>query len=325
MLGPLVAAILFQQLGGKVRLPPIPIACAQSIVGCLVASSINASIVSSFLDRWPMFLAISLLSVSASLALGWAMGRFRILPGSTAVWGMLPGVSTVMILLSEAFQADFRLVAFMQYIRVVMVAVTASVIARFVAPLSTRPFVESLFQPVRVADLIATAAIALFGGVMGRLIRIPGGGLLVPLVLGAVLNALEWVHIVLPPIVLIACYAVIGWNTGLRFTPEILAAASRVVAQCVGAAILLMSFCGLLAWLLVLAAHVDPLTAYLSTSPGGIDSIAIIATGAHVDMRFVMALQTMRILILLLAGPSAAKWIAKVLRTSMQEASDADR
>ena len=54
--------------------------------------------------------------------------------------------------------------------------------------------------------------------------------------------------------------------------------------------------CGGVAALMVVARGVDPLTAYLATSPGGSDSIAIIAASTNVDVSFVMAMQTFRMI-----------------------------
>jgi len=62
--------------------------------------------------------------------------------------------------------------------------------------------------------------------------------------------------------------------------------------------------------LLARAAHVDPMTAYLATSPGGMDSVAIIATETPVDVPFVMAMQGLRFFAVLLAGPALARLIA---------------
>jgi membrane AbrB-like protein len=70
----------------------------------------------------------------------------------------------------------------------------------------------------------------------------------------------------------------------------------------------LIAICGLIAAVLV-AAGIDPLTAYLATSPGGADSVAIIAASSNVDLRFVMAMQTARLLVVLLTGPSIARFI----------------
>jgi membrane AbrB-like protein len=77
----------------------------------------------------------------------------------------------------------------------------------------------------------------------------------------------------------------------------------------------LLAFCGFVAWLLVRLLGIDPLTAYLATSPGGMDTIAIIsAASGSVDIAFVMAMQMSRFLIVLLAGPPVARWIANRTR-----------
>lgn len=62
--------------------------------------------------------------------------------------------------------------------------------------------------------------------------------------------------------------------------------------------------------LLVWFAGVDPLTAYLATSPGGADSVAIIAANTKVDMPFVMAMQSGRFIVVMLIGPALARYIA---------------
>ncbi|RVB66210.1 AbrB family transcriptional regulator, partial [Mesorhizobium sp. M7A.F.Ca.CA.004.06.1.1] len=77
----------------------------------------------------------------------------------------------------------------------------------------------------------------------------------------------------------------------------------------------LIAFCGGLAFLISHLLGIDPLTAYLATSPGGMDSIAIIAAAAqNVDISFVMALQSARFLIVLLVGPSVARLVARSVR-----------
>jgi hypothetical protein len=174
-------------------------------------------------------------------------------------------------------------------------------------------FTNGYFPPVNLPDLAATIGVALVGGLLGLASRIPGGMLLGPLALGAVLNALGWVRIELPPAVLIASYTLIGWNTGLRFTRDVLATAARALTQSIGATALLMAFCGLLAWMLMTLLNVDPLTAYLATSPGGVDVAAIIAASTKVDTPFVMALQTVRVILLLVIGPPVAQWVAEML------------
>ena len=84
----------------------------------------------AFLKDWPLFLGVVLVIVATSGLLGWTMARFKVLPGTTAVWGTAPGAASAMMVLAGAFGADARLVAFMQYLRVVIVAALASASSR---------------------------------------------------------------------------------------------------------------------------------------------------------------------------------------------------
>jgi uncharacterized protein len=313
LLGPLVAAVLVQTAGGSVKVPNILLTGAQAVIGCLIARSITPAIVSGFVAHWPVFLSVVALSLGASVAIGWAMSRTGLMPGTTAVWGMLPGVATVMMVMAEAYGADFRLVAFMQYLRVMLVAGAASVVA-LVFTHGGVHLAGGYFPPVHLPDLGATIAVAVAGAAFGIVTRIRAGALLGPLALGAVLNVLGLIRIELPPVILIASYALIGWNTGLRFTRDVLAAAARALPQSLASIVLLMGFCGLLAWLLTAQLHIDPLTAYLATSPGGVDAAAIIAASTNVNMSFVMALQVFRVIVLLIIGPHVARWVANTFK-----------
>ncbi len=53
------------------------------------------------------------------------------------------------------------------------------------------------------------------------------------------------------------------------------------------------------------------MTAYLATSPGGLDTVAIIAAGTRADMSFIMAMQTLRLFTILLTGPMMARFISR--------------
>jgi membrane AbrB-like protein len=78
------------------------------------------------------------------------------------------------------------------------------------------------------------------------------------------------------------------------------------------AALCLIGFCGLLAWCLMHLAHVDALTAYLATSPGGLDSVAIIAASTPgVDLPFVMALQSVRLLFCIGLSPLITRLVVR--------------
>ena len=130
LIGPMLAAIVAGTNGATVRVPRLLFGSAQAIVGCLVAASISADIFPVFYQEWPLFLGVVIATVAASSLLGWLISRWRILPGTTAVWGSSPGAATAMVLMAGAFGADQRLVAFMQYLRVIFVSMTAAIVAK---------------------------------------------------------------------------------------------------------------------------------------------------------------------------------------------------
>src|ERR1700722_17395664 len=107
---------------------------AQGVLGGMIASRFTPSIVGSMAHAWKLYLLVTLGVLGASSALGWALARWEVLPGTTAIWGSSPGAATSMVVMAEEFGADARLVAFMQYLRVVLVAVIASTGAPIVVP-----------------------------------------------------------------------------------------------------------------------------------------------------------------------------------------------
>ena len=98
---------------------------------------------------------------------------------------------------------------------------------------------------------------------------------------------------------------------GLDGVSEIVLYAARVFPKIAASTLTLIVLCGGLAWLLHVSVGTDPLTAYLATSPGGADSVAIIAASSKVDLPFVMAMQTARFILVLLVGPTLARAVAR--------------
>jgi uncharacterized protein len=317
LLGPMMAAILAGTNGATVRPPRLCFAGAQAVVGCLVSASIEPEILDSFLDDWPLFLAVVAATLAASSFLGWMISRWKILPGTTGVWGSSPGGATAMVLMAEAFGADGRLVAFMQYLRVILVSLAAALIARlWVDTSGVEPPATVWFPPLQWPAFPETLAIALAGSLVGRSLRLPSPYFLGSMMLGTALHLPGLVQFQLPPWFLAISYALVGWSIGLNFTRHILHHAARALPRIVASTIALIAFCAGLAWLLSHAVGVDPLTAYLATSPGGMDSIAIIAAASNnVNMSFIMALQTARLILVLVFGPYIARLIATLVKT----------
>jgi uncharacterized protein len=285
------------------------------VVGCLVARSIGPDILTTILRQWPTFLICVCAVIFFGVALGGLLARWKILPGTTAIWGSSPGAATVMVLMADSFGGDMRLVAVMQYLRIAFVGIVASVVSRlWMTPGSAAAAAPDWLQPVAAGPFWETLALAVGGAVIGVKSKIPAGALLVPMIVGVVLSGSRVVTITLPLWLLAGSYALVGWSIGLRFTRPIVLHAARLLPRIVASIFVLIAACGCLAYVLHVVTGTDALTAYLATSPGGADSVAIIATSARVDVPFVMALQTVRILVLVAIGPIVSRMLPESKR-----------
>ncbi|MFZ5427029.1 MAG: AbrB family transcriptional regulator [Thermodesulfobacteriota bacterium] len=315
LLGPMVAAVCFGLAGASIRAPGWTFSAAQAVIGLLVARAVTPSILLTIARDWPVMVLVVSATIAAGAAVGYVLTRRGSLPGNTAAWGCSPGGAAAMTAMAEEFGADVRLVAFMQYLRVFIVVLTASGVSRFLLGAQAAQSPAATFDlglSAPLVPLVQTLSIAMAGMVIGRALRIPAGAMLLPLVAGAALNSTGTVALTLPPWLLDAAYAFLGWHIGLRFTPDVVRHAFRAIPQLVLATGLLMGLCALSAWMLSALHGSDALTAYLATSPGGLDSIAVIAVGGGADIPFVLALQTFRLFAVVLTGPFIARLLSRM-------------
>ena len=143
-------------------------------------------------------------------------------------------------------------------------------------------------------------------------LRIPGGPLLATMALGIAAHVAGLSDLLLPHGLLMLAYGMIGLAVGLQFTKAILLTALRNLPAMIVAIGVLVAICAGMGAALVAMTGMDPLTAYLATSPGAIDTIAIVALGSDVDMPTVASLQAARFLAVVLIAPHAARLLARL-------------
>lgn len=311
LLAGMLAGIAVSTRDFSIRIPKHLILLAQGLIGCLMALSLKPGMLGRVVQDWPLFLGFNVLVMGVSAALGWWLARHKVLPGNTAVWGLAPGAASAMVLMSDSYGADSRLVAFMQYTRVVIVTFLAALITRiWLGETPPDPSAPPWWGVHHAADVGWTAALVFAGVVLTSAAGFPSGSMLVILVAGVLLQGMGWLTIELPPLMLGCAYIVIGWSIGLRYTADTLLHVRLALPRVLLAIATLVGLGMCLAAALALVGGFDPLTAYLATSPGGADSVAIIAAHAvTVDAGFVMSMQIGRFLLVLLLGPRVSRWV----------------
>jgi uncharacterized protein len=98
---------------------------------------------------------------------------------------------------------------------------------------------------------------------------------------------------------------------GLRFTPGLLRQAGRLLLPALAAIAGLLVACFGLALVLRSTAHVSLLDSYLATTPGGLYAVLAAAFGTGADTTFVIALQALRLFVMVLRAPLVVRRLVR--------------
>jgi uncharacterized protein len=320
----LVAALTFE------RMPSVStnvFRVAQAVTGVSLGVYVQSSSLNAVADAWLPVALVSAATLALSLLCGWALVRAVGLDPPTAALGMVAGGASGIVGMARELGADDRLVAVMQYLRVLVVVVLTPILVAvaFSHPHGPDPGGAPGGAPVlgSLHDWALTAAALALGALAAGVTRTPAGSLLAPMVVAAVLT-LVIDDFQVPAILREPAFAAIGLQVGLRFTPKLVRQAGRLLVPallCIGA--LLVSCFGLA---LILDATTDAslLDAYLATTPGGLYAVLAAAFGTGADTTFVIAVQTLRLFVMLLLAPVVLRWLVLRNDEKIVPAADAD-
>jgi membrane AbrB-like protein len=212
--------------------------------------------------------------------------------------------------MADELGADDRLVAVMQYLRVLVVVVLTPILVALAVPHphAQGPGRSAAATPVlgSLRDWALVAAALALGALVAVVTRIPAGSLLAPMIVAAVL-AVTIGDFQVPALAREPAFAAIGLQVGLRFTPELIRQAGRLLVPCLLCIAGLLVACFGLALLLHLTTHASLLDAYLATTPGGLYAVLAAAFGTGADTTFVIAVQTLRLFVMVLVAPLAVR------------------
>jgi len=297
----------------SVELSPLTFRAAQAVAGVSLGAYLQSEALRAVAGSILPVLLVSAATLALSLAAGAILARTTPLDAPTAALGMIAGGASGIVGMSGELGADDRLVAFMQYLRVlVVVLVTPIGIAVFFGGPhgdggGALPAAGTLGAPWEWA---LTGALALAGAWAAGRARLTAGVLLGPMVLtGAVVLAGLADGFAVPDLLGQVAFALIGLQVGLRFTPATVLLLGRLTVP------VLLAIAGLLVASFGLAVLLDVTTsatlldAYLATTPGGLYAVLAVAFGAGADTTFIVAVQSLRVVAMVLLAPLAVRWM----------------
>jgi uncharacterized protein len=305
LLGGLAVAVT---RGRSLAVPGPVMLVAQAAVGVALGSEVAPGALAGVAGGWWIVLATVLLTLSLSVAVALLLARVTGLDRLTATTGTLPGAAPALIAAGDEIGADARIVATMQYGRVLLVVASVPVLALLLgAEPSPGGEERSGAGALGASAVLAAAAVATLGLGLAALARVPAASLVGPLALSGLATATGVVELHVPPPIADASFVAVGATVGLSFDRPSLRRVGRLAPALAGAALVLMAGCAGVGLALLVALDTDPLTAYLATTPGGISSVLAAAFSSGADLTLVVAVQTLRLLLLALVAPFAAR------------------
>jgi membrane AbrB-like protein len=314
--GPLLVAAIFSVTNRPViRFPLFVYRLAQSVIGVMLSFSITAKSLQTIAAHWVPVVTLVLAMLVLTTLIGILLQRFANLQPGTALLGTLPGGAGEMIAMSDSLGADVRLVTVMQYGRLLAILATISFVGHLAGAAG------GAGQPVPVADIrhaepvnyLISAIIAVIGATLGVRFRIPAGTMIIPAVLAALAGIIGVPAAPWPPAILGAAYLVLGLQIGANFDAAIVGQLKRLGLFVLLSNIFLLGVSALLAACLMPLLKIDLLSAYLAATPGGLDSVAAMATDLKADAALILAVHSLRLISVLVLGPLLAQFVGRRL------------
>jgi len=297
---------------GPARVPrPLGLA-AQGTLGVYIGTMVQDDALAALGDDWAIVLGIGVSTLVLSVAAGALLGLRRDVTPLTGSLSLVAGGASGLVAIARELGGDDRVVAVLQYLRVGLITASMPVVVTLIyhADRSRPPAADPGQDPTAPWYLSVgmLVALVLVGSTFGRLIRLPGAGLLGPLALTVALEISGLSYGLSVPVVLVqAGYALIGWQAGLAFTRESLRAVGRLLPAAVALIVLLGVATAGLGVLLSRVADLTLLEGYLATSPGGVYAVLATAVETGSNVTFIIAAQVVRILLMLFAAPLLAR------------------
>ena len=292
------------------------VTAAQAVLGVVIGALVQRSSISALGHVWLPVLGVSILTLTLSVIGGLLLGLHRDVDPLTGSLALTAGGASGLTAISRELGADERVVAVVQYLRVVLVIALMPVVTALVFhPTSTGGTPAGGPDAAWYLDLGFLALCCGVGIPLGRLLHLPAGALLGPLMIAAALTLAGWsMHASAPGAFAVLAYAVIGLQAGLRFTRDSVRVIARILPLAIALILAVLAACAGLGVLLAHLAGVTLLEGYLATTPGGLYAVLATAQDSGIAVTFILAVQVVRVLLILLLAPVLARTMTRRLR-----------
>lgn len=293
LIGPIFSVLLAQFfIKDRLRWPAILRNTGLVIVGIAIGQQFDFTLFADFQSLLLFMVIVNSLLFGFCLAIAWVIARTTGLTFKTAVAANVPGGLSQLVLFAEE-EGDVNLTA-VTYFHIVRVLGVVMLIPFFVSGNVVAgaliPVTAEVWQVVLLI-LLAAALVPI-----GRKLKLPVAHFLMPIVVVIVLKFFHIEAPTMPSYVLYIAQILIGSYIGLLLKPETLRLPMKVLVAGVTSTIAMIGLTYGTSLLIARFLDLSFATSFLSTAPGGLDQMGLLAAAVNADISVVTVFQLFRLL-----------------------------
>jgi membrane AbrB-like protein len=317
LFGALAAGLIYALSASAVpAVPAFAFTTGQAILGVSIGALFDPDTLTALRHDWAAVIGVCVATLALSVLAGFVLRLHAAVDSATGVFAMVAGGASGIVAIARELGADDRIVAVVQYLRVLVIILVMPLVAQLIFTLGPRTLGAEIFEPETepglAANLLFTVVCVVAGLALARWIRVPAASLLLPLTVAVLISVTGVLGaIAVPAGVLNVGYALIGLQVGLRFTRASLKAVATVLPLAIATILGLIAASAALGVLLAEATGRSRLDGYLATTPGGLYAVLATAVDRGSDVTFILTVQIVRLFVMLFSAPLLARWLRR--------------
>jgi len=291
--------------------PKLFSAPARAVLGITIGSAFNPTILhflEDFISSIVLILPFVLIITFFGMLYYWKWLKFDKM---TAYFSSMPGGLLEMITLADAMGGNVYKVTMTQSVRLLCIVFTLPFIIQAMShvPLDGRVNItQPLFQS-DVHDMLILIACTLLGWWGALKLKIPGGVMIGPMILGAFIYGSGLIHSRPPNEVIKVIQLILGTTVGFVFVGVSLKEMTKVLVQTLGyfmiLAIISASFVCVVSWM----TDFPLISILLAFSPGGQSEVNLIAIIVGANLPYVALHHIVRMFLVMSVAPVCVKFL----------------
>src|SRR5690606_30657715 len=293
MLGPIVVVMLTQfvykgplKWSGKMR------DLGVVMVGTVIGVQFNISLFGMMGSILFYMIVLNIILIGGAIGIAYLTGKWAKIPLRAAVLAAIPGgLGQIIVCAEEEKVKEIGIISYFQVIRLLLVVVFVPFIVA--GQVMSKPPSDAKLT----ISLVLLIALAWGCSHLMKRIQLPVAFFITPIIL---LIALQLTTpIAMPPvpgIVMVVAQLLIGAHIGLMLKPDMVKLPMRVLLGGIFSALALIALTFGSSFLMSFALETTFATSFLSTAPGGLDQMVLLADAVKADVSLISMFQTFRLL-----------------------------